>query len=158
MIEGHHISPLERTDDRVRIRASALIQSDPESLYLLWRDVESAPVWQEQIVSVTAKSTTLSHWVMKSGESIIEWDIEILADEPGRRIAWASVASDLHNAGEAFFEDAVDGSGTQVTVFQEFRMGRLAHVWESIAGRDPQQAVIENLRAFKALAETGRNP
>jgi hypothetical protein len=41
---------------------------------------------------------------------------------------------------------------------QEFRMGKLTSAWETLVGRDPKQAVIENLRHFKALAETGEIP
>jgi hypothetical protein len=41
---------------------------------------------------------------------------------------------------------------------QEFRMGKLASAWETLVGRNPKQAVIENLRHFKALAETGEIP
>jgi uncharacterized membrane protein len=56
------------------------------------------------------------------------------------------------------FEEAPGGRGTAVTVLQEFRMGKLASAWESFVGRNPKQAVIENLRHFKALAETGELP
>jgi uncharacterized membrane protein len=150
-----HLPAAEDSYGRIRVRTSAIIQSDPVCIYLLWRDVESAPIWQEQIVSVTARNATLSHWVMKSGDLAIEWDMEILADEPGRRIAWASVGGVLHNSGEVFFEEVLDGSGTQVTVFQEFRMGNLACAWQSIAGSDPGQTVIDNLLDFKALVEKG---
>jgi hypothetical protein len=45
-----------------------------------------------------------------------------------------------------------------VTVLQEFRLGKLANAWETIVGRNPKQSVIENLRHFKALAETGEIP
>jgi hypothetical protein len=45
-----------------------------------------------------------------------------------------------------------------VTVLQEFRMGKLASAWETFVGRNPKQAVIENLRHFKAFAETGEIP
>ena len=45
-----------------------------------------------------------------------------------------------------------------VTVLQEFRLGKLASLWETIVGRNPKQSVIENLRHFKALAETGEIP
>jgi hypothetical protein len=31
-------------------------------------------------------------------------------------------------------------------------------MWETITGRDPKQSTIENLRHFKALAETGEIP
>jgi hypothetical protein len=45
-----------------------------------------------------------------------------------------------------------------VTVLQEFRLGKLANLWEGLVGRNPKQSVIEDLRHFKALAETGEIP
>jgi uncharacterized membrane protein len=95
---------------------------------------------------------------MRSGDKTIEWDSEILADEPSRRIAWHSIGGDSQNAGEVIFDAAPGDRGTIVTVLQEFRMGKLASMWETIVGRNPKQAVIENLRHFKALAETGEIP
>jgi hypothetical protein len=43
-------------------------------------------------------------------------------------------------------------------VLQDFRMGKLSSAWETFVGRNPKQAVIENLRHFKALAEAGEIP
>ena len=37
-------------------------------------------------------------------------------------------------------------------------MGKLANAWETFVGRNPKQAVIENLRHFKVFAETGEIP
>ena len=37
-------------------------------------------------------------------------------------------------------------------------MGKLASAWEALTGRNPKQAIIENRRHFKALAETGEIP
>ncbi len=31
---------------------------------------------------------------MKSGDKTIEWDSEVFADEPGKRIAWRSIGGD----------------------------------------------------------------
>jgi hypothetical protein len=45
-----------------------------------------------------------------------------------------------------------------VTVLQEFRLGKIESTWETLTGRNPKQAVIENLRHFKALAESGEIP
>jgi uncharacterized membrane protein len=95
---------------------------------------------------------------MRSGNDTIEWDSEIVNDEPSKRIVWRSIGGDSDNAGEVIFEPAPGERGTIVTVLQEFRMGKLASLWESIVGRNPKQAVIENLRHFKALAETGEIP
>jgi uncharacterized membrane protein len=142
-------------DGKMWVRRTALIQGGPQELYTLWRNVEAAPLWQEQITSVVETGPKTSHWVMQSGDKTVEWDSEILADEPGKRIAWQSIGGDSENAGEVMFEEAPSGRGTFVTVLQEFRMGKLASAWETLRGRNPKQAVIENLRHFKQLVETG---
>lgn len=95
---------------------------------------------------------------MQAGDKTIEWDSKILADEPGKRIAWQSVCGNSDNAGEVMFEKSPGARGTYVTVLQEFRMEKLASAWETLRGRNPKQAVIENLRHFKQLAETGEIP
>lgn len=155
---GRYMPPPEDNDGKMWVRTGALIQRTPDDLYAMWRDIESAPEWQEEIRQVTLTGTNTSHWVMRSGDKTIEWDSEILNDEPGRRIAWRSTGGDSDNAGEVTFEEAPGGRGTIVTVLQEFRMGKLASAWETVAGRNPKQAVVENLRHFKALAETGEIP
>jgi uncharacterized membrane protein len=155
VLDGKYLAPPEDGDGQLWVRTTALVQSSPQELYSLWRSVERAPEWQEKIVSVTVKNPKISRWVMNSGDSTITWDSEVLADEPGKRIAWKSVGGDSDNAGEVIFEEDPSGRGTVVTVLQEFRMGKLASAWEAFVGRNPKQAVIENLRHFKALAETG---
>lgn len=173
ILNGRYLPPPEDKDGKMWVRTSALIHADAEDLYNMWRDVESAPLWQEQIQKVTRTGETTSHWVMRSDakdkdkyndnnndrndDKTIEWDSEVLKDEPGRRIAWRSIGGESDNAGEVVFEPAPGGHGTMVTVLQEFRMGKLSSLWETIVGRNPKQAVIENLRHFKALAETGKS-
>ena len=160
IVDGHYAPPPEDKHGKIWVRTRALIHADARDLYEMWRDVEKIPLWQEQIVSVTRTGKTISHWVMRSGDdgNSIEWDSEILTDEPGRRIAWRSVGGESDNAGEVVFEPSPGGRATMVTVLQEFRMGKLTSLCESITGRNPKQAVIENLRHFKALAETGEIP
>jgi uncharacterized membrane protein len=155
---GRYLPPPEDKDGKLWIRTSALVQEEAESLYMMWRDIESAPLWQEQIRQVVRTGPKTSHWVMTSDDKTIEWDSEILNDEPGKRIAWRSTGGDSDNAGEVIFEAAPGGHGTIVTVLQEFRMGKLASAWETLTGRNPKQAVVENLRHFKAFAETGEIP
>jgi uncharacterized membrane protein len=157
-LKGRYLPPPEDKDGKIWIRTNALVHVESETLYQLWRDLENVPAWQEQIAQVTQTGDRTSHWVMRSGDQTIEWDSEILADEPGKRIAWRSIGGDSENAGEVIFETAPGGRGTMVTVLQEFRLGKFASAWETIVGRNPKQAVIENLRHFKALAETGEIP
>ncbi|WP_433969097.1 SRPBCC family protein [Tunturiibacter gelidiferens] len=158
ILDGRYLPPPEDKDGKLWVRTSALVQADPHDLYAMWRNVEAAPAWQEQITRVVVTGERTSHWVMETEGKAIEWDSEILADEPGKRIAWRSIGGDSNNAGEVIFEDSPGDRGTMVTVLQEFRMAKLASVWETFVGRNPKQAVIENLRHFKALAETGEIP
>ena len=158
VLDGRYLPPPVDSDGKIWVRTSALIQGSPEDLYNQWRDLESIPSWQEEVVQVTQTGETTSHWVMKSGDKTVEWDSEILADEPGKRIAWRSIGGDSDNAGEVTFEAAPNDRGTIVTVLQEFRMGKLASAWETFVGRNPKQAVVENLRHFKAFVETGEIP
>jgi uncharacterized membrane protein len=158
ILNGRYLAPPEDKDGQRWIRTSALVQASAEDLYRRWRDIESAPEWQEQISLVARTGETTSHWIMGIGEKRFEWDSEVLADEPGRRISWRSIGGDSDNAGEVIFESAPGGHGTIVTVLQEFKLGKFANAWETLVGRNPKQAVVENLRHFKAIAETGEIP
>ena len=155
---GRYLPPPEDKNGKLWVRTSALVQASADDLYRMWRDTVAAPLWQEEIREVVLTGPKTSHWVMISDEKTIEWDSEILNDEPGKRIAWRSIAGDSDNAGEVMFEAAPGGRGTIVTVLQEFRMGKLESAWETLTGRNPKQAVVESLRHFKAFAETGEIP
>jgi uncharacterized membrane protein len=158
IVDGRYLPPPEDKDGKIWVRTTALIQGDAQKLYAIWRNVESGPLWQEQITRVVSTGPMTSHWIMESDGKTIEWDSEVMADDPGKRITWRSVGGDSDNAGEVIFEEAPGGRGTIVTVLQEFRMGKLTSAWETLVGRNPKQAVVENLRHFKALAETGEIP
>jgi uncharacterized membrane protein len=162
VVNGRYLPPPQDKDGTIRVRSSALVLRDAHTLYAMWRDVESAPRWQEHIIEVVTTGPTTSRWSMKTSNDddakVISWDSEVMADEPGVRIAWRSIGGESDNAGEVIFEAAPSGQETVVTVLQEFRMGKLASVWETLVGRNPKQAVIEDLRHFKALAETGEIP
>jgi uncharacterized membrane protein len=161
ILNGCYLPPPADKDGKQWVRTSTLIQKSASELYELWRDLEKAPMWQEQILEVRKTGPKTFHWVMARGDRpnhSIEWDSEILNEEPGRRIVWSSTGGDSDNTGEVVFEAAPGERGTIVTVLQEFRMSKLASTWETLTGRSPKQVIIENLRHFKALAETGEIP
>ena len=157
-LDGRYLAAPGDGDGKLWVRTTTNIEAEALTLYKLWRDVENAPAWQEEIQEVTKTGDRTSHWIMRKGPKTVEWDAEVLIDEPGKRIAWRSTGGDLDQAGEVIFSPAPAGRGTMVTVLQEFKMGKLASFWETLTGRNPKQGVIENLRHFKALAETGEIP
>jgi uncharacterized membrane protein len=158
LLDGRYLPVPEDGDGKQWVRTSALVQASPTELYERWRDLERVPEWQEEIASVVMTGEKTSKWTMKHGDKTLSWESEVLADEPGKRIAWRSISGDVHNAGEVVFEAAPADRGTFVTVLQEFELSWLASAAATVTGRNPKQAVIENLRHFKALAETGEIP
>jgi uncharacterized membrane protein len=158
VVDGKYIPPPEDGDGKSWVRTTALVQSDPHTLYRLWSDLENAPRWQEQLVQVTQTGPRTSHWIMRAGDNTYEWNSEILAAEPGRRLAWRTIDGDLPNAGEVVFEPAPGNRGTLVTLLQEFAIGKLKSAMATVGNRNPKQMATENLRHFKALAETGEIP
>ena len=90
ILDGHYAPPPADKDGKQWVRTSALVLRSPMELYDLWRDTEKAPLWQEQIAEVRVTGPKTSHWVMVTGDdpdNSLEWDSEVLNDEPGKRIA-----------------------------------------------------------------------
>ena len=160
LLNGHYAPPPEDEGGKTWVRTSVIVQSTPQHLYEMWRNIEAAPAWHERIVNVRKLEGNIYRWTMRDepSDDLLEWDYQILADEPGKRITWKSVSGDPESAGEVIFEPAPGGRGTMVTRLERFRLGKLSRAWETMTGRDPKQSVIENLRHFKALAEAGEIP
>jgi uncharacterized membrane protein len=154
--------PDEQKDGWVHAHARQTILVEPQALYALWKRQEAFPLWQEHVVSVTPTEGNKSHWVMGNPEDPkgkrIEFDSEITEDVPGEKIAWRSIGGDVEQSGEVQFHARRDGRGTVVTLIQHFKIGALANAAASTAKRGPRQTVIEDLRHFKELAETGEIP
>ena len=159
----HYVAlPDEQKDGWVHAHARQTILVEPQALYALWSDSTKFPLWQEHVVSVTPVADKQTHWVMGNPEDPdgkrIEFDSEITEDVPGSKLAWKSIAGDVEQAGEVQFHARRDGRGTVVTLIQHFKIGALANAAASTAKRGPRQTVIEDLRHFKELAETGEIP
>ena len=161
---GNHYVPLPKgsKDGFTHAHARQTILVEPQALYQLWSDITLFPLWQEHVVSVTPTGPKQSHWVMGNPEDEdgkrVEFDSEITEDIPGSKIVWRSIAGDVHQGGEVTFEARQDGRGTLVTLVQYVKVGAVASALGSVAKRGPAQTVIEDLRHFKQLAETGEIP
>ncbi len=165
---GEHFSPLaqKKKDGYVYAHAVQTILADAETLYKLWSDVRSIPLWQEHVVSVIPQSGNVSHWIMGDPDDPnskrVEFDSEVYEQTPGSRIAWRSISGDVDQTGEVNFVPIQKGefSGTRVTLIEVMKVpgGSLGNAAAATAKRSPQQTVIENLRHFKQLVESGEIP
>jgi uncharacterized membrane protein len=156
--------PQDTQNGTMRAHAVQTIRADAQDLYSLWRKFELAPRWMEFVVSTEKKSDTVTHWVVGDPDDPkgkrIEYDSEITAAEPGKRIAWKSLDTSIDESGEVLFEPAPGDRGTTVTLRESAHVpgGKLGVAAAAVAKRSPRQIVIEDLRHFKQLAETGEIP
>jgi uncharacterized membrane protein len=156
-------APPEAYFDRgIHVVEKFTISKSPEELYAFWRNFENLPRFMQHLESVRCEGNNRSHWVAKGPAGFsVEWNAEIINDEPNRVIAWRSLGgTDVDNAGSVRFTPARGDRGTQVSVNLDYipPAGRAGALIAKLFGRDPERMVREDLRRFKQLMETGEIP
>jgi uncharacterized membrane protein len=166
----------------LRVKHAITISRTPEELYRFWRDFQNLPRFMKHLESVqvtpqameqSAGQTTgqanqalgrpaggnRSHWVAKAPAGrTVEWDAEIIEDQPNKLIAWRSLeGADVNNSGVVRFVKAPGGRGTTVTVELRYDppAGALGASVAKLFGEDPDWQVKDDLRRFKQVMEMG---
>jgi uncharacterized membrane protein len=142
----------------VKITRVATIQRSPADLYDRWRNFENLPHFMSHLVSVQTDGKR-SHWIARAPVGLsVEWDAEIVNDEPGRLIAWRSLSgSQIATAGSVHFTPLSVDRGTEVCVTLKYDLpgGTLGSWLAWMFGEEPGQQIREDLRRFKQWMETG---
>ncbi len=148
-------------DGEVLIRDAVTIGRPPETLYARWRQLERLPELMGHLKDVRVIDGTRSHWVVAGPLGDVEWDAELTADEPGRRLAWASVpGAALENSGEVLFRPAPGDRGTELVVRLKYRApgGTAGVLLARLRGEEPAQQLRDDLTRFKREQELGFHP
>jgi uncharacterized membrane protein len=76
----------------IKVERAMTINMPADELYRFWRNFENLPRIMDHLESVTVLDSRRSHWKAKApaGQSV-EWDAEIIHEEPNRLISWRSV-------------------------------------------------------------------
>jgi len=149
------------------VQRTLTIRRTPQDLYAFWRDVENTPRYIPLVQSVRKIDEKKSHWIATSptGQRL-EWDVEITQDQPGRLMVWQVSGNKamLGEGGRISFREAPRQRGTIVTLEVDF-VGRkgLQNTLEipvlgRVTGLFLESWILETLRRFKALMETGEVP
>jgi uncharacterized membrane protein len=143
----------------VRVTKTIIVNRSPEEVYRFWRDLANLPTFMKHLESVQVTGDNRSHWKATGpGGKTVEWDAEIVEDQPNTRIAWRSLeGSDIDNSGSVQFERAPGGRGTLVRVELRYTPpgGVVSATLAKLFGEEPGQQVDGDLRAFKQVLETG---
>ena len=150
-------------DKGVKIREAATVMKPADELYDFWRDFKNLPRFMTNVERVDVQDDgERSHWVIKGpAGTTVEYDAEIINEEPGRLIAWQSVGgADVQHAGSVRFLDAPGDKGTEVHLNIEYLppagfLGKFGAKVLRLVGQAPQNDVRQSLRQFKQLMEAG---
>lgn len=143
----------------VRVEKTVTINKPAEELYQFWHNFENLPTFMKHLESVQVLDLRKSHWVAKApmGQKV-EWDADIINDQPNQLIAWASVeGADVDNSGFVRFQPAPGDRGTEVKVVLEYSIpgGAVTSALAKLFGEEPEQQIGDELRRFKQLMEAG---
>jgi uncharacterized membrane protein len=158
---GHGAAQPEEYFNRgIHVEHVVTINRLPWELYDYWRKFENLPRIMSHLDAVNVIDDKRSHWVAKApaGQQV-EWDAEIINDEPGALIAWRSLGgADVDNAGSVRFVPADRGTEVKVVIDYIPPAGRIGAAVAKLFGEEPQQQLQDDLRNFKSLMETGEVP
>jgi uncharacterized membrane protein len=158
--EKHGRAASVRAGAGVKVVRAVTINRSPEDLYRAWRNFEQLHRFMTHLVSVKTEGNR-SHWVARAPAGMtIEWDAEIINDEPNRLIAWRSIeGSRVSTAGSVTFTPAAGGRGTEVRVTLKYDppAGKLGSWLARFFGEEPSLQVRDDLSRFKQLMEAGES-
>ena len=143
----------------IRVEKTVTIDKSAEELYNYWHNFENLPNFMKHVKSVQVLDMRRSHWVANAplGQTI-EWDADIINDQPNQLIAWASEeGAQVDNSGFVRFSPAPGDHGTEVKVVMEYNVpgGMVTAAIAKLFGEEPEQQIGDELRRFKQLMETG---
>lgn len=146
----------------IKVEKSVTVNRPARELFDYWRNFENLPQFMNHLESVTVQGIGHSHWVAKAPAGrTVEWDAEIINEEPDALIAWRSrEGADVPNSGSVRFVELPAGRGTEVRVSLEYQppAGKIGMVFAKLFGEEPNQQVEEDLRRFKSVMEAGVIP
>jgi uncharacterized membrane protein len=143
----------------IEVKKTITVNRRPDEVYAFWHDFENLPRFMTHLESVKITGQARSHWKAKAPAGrTVEWDAIIVEDQPNQHIAWETVAgSGIDHAGLVRFQPTPGNRGTEVQVELRYAppAGRLGSTLAKLFGEEPEQQIEADLRALKAVMETG---
>lgn len=154
--------PADYFERGIHVEEAMTVNRTPWDLYQFWRNFENLPTFMKHVERVKVLDEKRSHWVITAPAGrTVEWDAEIINDEPNALIAWRSLGNaNVDNAGSVRFVPGPQGRGTEVRVVIDYipPAGVVGKWVATLFGQNPATQIREDLRRFKRVMETGEVP
>lgn len=138
----------------IRFQKSITVDRPVRQVYLFWRHLENLPRFMRLVQSVTSSGGNISHWIVKTANTRLEWDAETIEARPNKVLSWRSLpAAKVESTGSIQCRPARANRGTVVTVTLKYAVtgGKGAQIF----GKGAEAVMEEDLLRFKSLIETG---
>lgn len=153
--------PGEEGESGFRVEKTVIVNRPVQEVYGFWRNFENLPRIMKHLKSVQKVNQRRSHWVTSGPfNSSVEWDADIITDEPNHRITWRSVhGAEVENAGSVVFRPLAATMATEVHVEMAYHppAGKLGDCVAKIFGKDPAKQISEDMEQFKSVMETQKS-
>jgi uncharacterized membrane protein len=140
----------------IHVRESIVIGRPVGEVYRFWRDLGNLARFLRHVERIDVMDARRSHWVVRGPGNIrLEWDAEILSDEPDALLSWKSTTpADIVSAGSVIFRP-LGSQQTQIAVHFQYSPpgGSLGRRVAALLGQDPQRQVREDLHSLRDLLE-----
>jgi uncharacterized membrane protein len=142
----------------LNITETFIVDRPRAEVYTFWRRLENLPRFMKHLASVDEYDQKNSHWRANLPGEILKlnWNAEITHEEENSYIGWHSVeGSMVENAGKVTFRDAINGSGTELTVDISYfpPAGSLGQGIARLLNGMFEKAVREDVTNFKHYIE-----
>lgn len=149
----------QNKNKEIEIHSRLTINKPKSELYAYWRNLENLPNIMSHIERVTEMDNKRSHWTAEvpGGLGTIDWDAEIIQEEPDHLLAWESVPNaDIENSGEVRFEDAPGGgSVVETTIYYRPPAGEIGGMTAKLFNPAFEKTIKQDLKDFKKFMEKG---
>lgn len=149
-------NPVSRS---IHARKSITVAAPAQELFARWRKLDDLPRIMKHVKRVEVLDEKRSRWTVSGpAGTYATWESQITSEEPGRFFEWRSTPdSVVETRGRVEFIPAPENRGTVIIVDLEYRPigGVLGAAAAKLLGATPEHDIIDDLRKFKQLVESG---
>lgn len=143
----------------IRVNQSIAVYRPVDEVYGFFRNFKNLSRFMAHVNDVRETDDTHSHWYVQGpGGLELEWDAEIINDQPNELIAWRSINSPgVESTGSVRFEHAPGERGTLLHVSLNYLPpgGALGAAIAKLMGEEPEAQIKDDLRRLKQILEAG---
>jgi uncharacterized membrane protein len=142
----------------IQFHKTITVNRPVKEVFLFWRHFENLPRFMKFVRAVTSNGGNITHWVVTTDDTKLEWDAETIEARPNEVLSWQSLpAANVDSAGSILFRPAPGNRGTIVNVSLKYIPAGVKATAQlaKVLGKDAEAVMEQDLFRFKSLIETG---